>query len=105
MTITNSLYIGVSGLQAHGEAISTVGDNIANASTVGFKRNRASFADMLGGQLQSQRIGGGVRLDEPQALWEQGAVTQTGNTYDLAIRGGGTFVVKGEHGGQDLQYY
>jgi flagellar hook protein FlgE len=36
MSITNSLYIGISGLQAHGEAISVVGDNIANASTVGY---------------------------------------------------------------------
>ena len=54
MSITNSLYIGISGLMAHGDAISVVGDNIANASTVGFKRNRASFSDMLGGEITSQ---------------------------------------------------
>jgi flagellar hook protein FlgE len=105
MTITNSLYIGISGLQAHGEAISVVGDNIANASTVGYKRDRASFSDMLGGELGGQRLGGGVRLGGTQTQWDQGSVTQTGNPLDLAIRGGGLFVVKGNHGGQTAQYY
>ena len=105
MTITNSLYIGISGLQAHGDAISVVGDNIANASTIGYKRDRAEFSDMLGGELDSQRLGGGVRLAGTQTLWDQGAVTQTGNPLDLAIRGGGLFMVKGNHGGQTAQYY
>ena len=105
MSITNSLYIGISGLQAHGEAISVVGDNIANASTVGYKRNRAGFADMLGGELNSQRMGGGVRLSGTQTMWEQGTVTQTGNGLDLAIRGGGLFMVQGNHGGQIGQFY
>jgi flagellar hook protein FlgE len=105
MSITNSLYIGISGLQAHGEAISVVGDNIANASTVGYKRNRAAFADMLGGELDAGRMGGGVRLGGTQTMWDQGAVTQTGNPLDLAIRGGGMFIVKGTHGGQNAQYY
>ncbi|HSS00252.1 MAG TPA: flagellar hook protein FlgE [Kofleriaceae bacterium] len=105
MSITNSLYIGVSGLQAHGEAISVVGDNIANASTIGYKRNRAEFADMLGGEINGQRLGGGVRMPGTQTMWEQGAVTQTGGSLDLAIRGGGLFIVKGNHGGQNAQYY
>lgn len=105
MSITNSLYIGISGLQAHGDAISIVGDNIANASTIGFKRSRASFSDMLGGEIASQRFGGGVRLETPQSMWSQGTITQTGNPLDLALDGGGLFVVKGAHGGQDLQYY
>jgi flagellar hook protein FlgE len=105
MSITNSLYIGISGLQSHGEAISVVGDNIANASTIGYKRDRASFSDMLGGELGSQRMGGGVRLGGSQTMWDQGAITQTGNPLDLSISGGGTFVLKGSHGGQTAQYY
>ena len=40
MAIGSSLWIGNSGLQAHGDAISVVGDNIANASTVGFRGAR-----------------------------------------------------------------
>jgi len=105
MTITNSLYIGISGLQANGDGISIVGDNIANTSTIGYKRNRASFADMLGGQLGASRMGGGVRLGGSQTMWDQGAINQTGNPLDLAISGGGQFVVKGSHGGQIGQYY
>ena len=105
MSITNSLYIGISGLMAHGDAISVVGDNIANASTIGFKRERASFSDLLGGELGSQRLGGGVRLGGTQTMYEQGAITQTGNNMDLAISGGGMFVVKGNHGGHAGQYY
>jgi flagellar hook protein FlgE len=105
MTINNSLFIGISGLQAHGDAISIVGDNIANVSTVGFKRDRASFSDMLGGELDAQRMGGGVVLGASQTMWDQGAITNTGNPLDVAISGGGTFIVKGNHGGQVGQYY
>ena len=105
MSITNSLYIGISGLQAHGDAISIVGDNIANASTVGFKRNRASFGDMLGGEINTQRLGGGVIQTGPQTMWQQGTITRTDNPLDLAISGGGMFMVKGTHGGQTNQYY
>jgi flagellar hook protein FlgE len=105
MSITNSLYIGISGLQAHGDAIGIVGDNIANTSTVGFKRARASFADLLGGELGSQRLGGGVRLGASQMLYDQGAIMQTGNPLDVAISGRGMFVVKGNHAGQAGQFY
>jgi flagellar hook protein FlgE len=105
MSITNSLYIGISGLQAHGDAISIVGDNIANASTVGYKRNRASFEDVLGGELNSQRLGGGVMMTGPQTMWQQGAITRTDNPLDLAISGGGMFMVKGQHAGQNNQFY
>lgn len=105
MSITNSLYIGISGLQAHGDAIGVVGDNIANASTIGFKRARAQFADLLGGQLGGSRLGGGVHLGGAQTMWEQGAVQTTGNPLDLAIRGGGMFVVSGAHAGHTGELY
>lgn len=105
MSITNSLYIGISGLTAHGDAISVVGDNIANTSTIGYKRARASFADMLGGELGAQRLGGGVRLGGTQTLYDQGAILQTNNPLDVAISGRGMFVVRGNHGGQSGQFY
>jgi flagellar hook protein FlgE len=105
VSITNSLYIGISGLLAHGDAIGIVGDNIANTSTVGFKRSRASFSDLLGGEVGAQRLGGGVRLGAPQTMWDQGTIAQTGNGMDVAINGGGMFVVKGSHAGRDNQFY
>ena len=85
MTIGNSLWIGVSGLMAHGEAISTVGDNIANVSTIGFKKSRASFNDILGGEFVNQRAGGGVYLGGNQQLWTQGTLQQTGNKLRLDV--------------------
>ena len=105
MSITDSLYIGISGLTAHGDAISVVGDNIANASTIGFKRERATFSDMLGGALGGQRLGGGVTLSGTQTMFDQGAIQQTGNPLDLAIQGGGMFMVKGNADGQQGTYY
>jgi flagellar hook protein FlgE len=105
MSITNSLYIGVSGLTATGDAISVVGDNIANVSTIGYKRDRAGFSDVLGGALGAQRMGGGVRLAETETMYDQGAITQTGNPLDLAIRGNGFFSVRGNHDGQTGTFY
>ena len=49
MAIWTSLFTASSGLEAHGSAISVVGDNIANVSTTGFKGSRAGFEDVLGG--------------------------------------------------------
>jgi flagellar hook protein FlgE len=43
MGILSSLYTGVSGLTAQGEALGVIGDNIANANTVGSKRAARSF--------------------------------------------------------------
>lgn len=105
MSIFNSLYIGVNGLQAHGDAISIVGDNIANASTVGYKRDRAQFSDMLGGVIDGQRAGGGVHLGASQTMFQQGQITTTGSPLDMAINGHGLFVVKGNHDGRTASYY
>jgi len=38
-------------------------------------------------------------------MWDQGAIAQTGNGMDVAINGGGMFVVKGSHAGRDNQFY
>ncbi len=106
MSIFTSLWIGNSGLAAHGDALSVVGDNIANASTVGFRGSRARFADVLGGTgADGQGLGGGVRAGGPQTLFGQGSIEQTGVDLDLAIRGGGFFVVRGAHDGVDGSYY
>ena len=105
MSILTSLYTGASGMGAHGSAIGVVGDNIANVSTIGYKRSRAGFADVLGGSLRGQRLGAGVRMASVDASFEQGAMQQTGGSLDLAIRGRGMFVVSGSHDGQTGSYY
>jgi len=105
MSIFSSLYTGASGMSAHGSAIGIVGDNIANVSTIGFKRSRAAFADVLGGNMGAQRLGQGVRLGAPDQQFGQGSIQQTGGTMDVAIRGRGMFVVSGAHDGRTSQYY
>lgn len=105
MSISESLYIGASGLISHGNAMSVVGDNIANASTIGFKRERASFEDLLGSEMVNHREGGGSYLGKSQTMWNQGAIQQTGNGMDVAISGDGMFVVNGTHAGVSGQYY
>ena len=47
-----SLFSGVSGLQNHQTRMDVIGNNIANINTIGFKRNRVNFQDILYQQLQ-----------------------------------------------------
>src|SRR5262249_11170834 len=106
MSISPSLFTGSSGLNAHGDAISIVGDNIANASTVGFKSSRATFEDVLGGTgANGQRYGNGVRMGGPELQFGQGSIQQTGKPLDFAVRGNGFFVVSGTHDGQTGSFY
>ena len=51
MGLQSSLFAGVAGLNANGQSISIIADNIANTNTVGFKSSRAEFVDILAGNL------------------------------------------------------
>jgi flagellar hook protein FlgE len=106
MAVVSSLYIGASGLTAHGDAIAVVGDNIANANTVGFKRSRANFSDILASSVGSgSEAGIGSQLDNIQRMLTQGSVLGTGAATDLAINGDGFFVVKGSSGKFNGQFF
>jgi flagellar hook protein FlgE len=102
MGILSSLYTGVSGLSGQGEALSIYGDNIANASTVGFKVSRPEFQDVIAkslkGLLGGNQIGRGVRLAAVNPIFSQGSILQTESATDLAITGDGFFVLNGVDG-------
>lgn len=102
MGILSSMYTGVSGVQANGEALGVISDNIANANTVGFKTSRAEFADVvaksLKGILGGNQIGRGTKLNGVTQVFSQGAMTQTDKATDVAISGDGFFVVDGPEG-------
>lgn len=102
MGILSSLYTGVTGLQGQGEALAIYGDNIANASTVGFKVSRPEFQDVvaksLKGALGGNQIGRGVKLAAVNPLFTQGSILQTESATDLAIVGDGMFVLEGIDG-------
>lgn len=102
MGILSSLYTGVTGLQGQGEALSIFGDNIANASTIGFKVSRPEFQDVvaksLKGALGGNQIGRGVKLAAVNPVFTQGSILQTESATDLAIVGDGMFVLEGIDG-------
>ncbi len=102
MGVLSSLYTGVSGLAAQGEALGVIGDNIANANTVGFKASRAEFQDIvsksLKGILGGNQVGRGVKIGAVNPILTQGNVDATEKTTDLAISGDGYFVLRGTDG-------
>jgi flagellar hook protein FlgE len=102
MGVLSSLYTGVSGLTAQGEALGVVGDNIANANTVGFKASRAEFQDIISkslkGILGGNQIGRGVKIGAVNPILSQGNIDATEKATDLAISGDGYFVLRGTDG-------
>lgn len=102
MGVLSSLYTGVSGLAAQGEALGVIGDNIANANTTGFKASRAEFQDIvaksLKGILGGNQIGRGVKIGAVNPILVQGNVDATEKVTDLAIAGDGYFTLRGSDG-------
>jgi flagellar hook protein FlgE len=96
------LFSGVSGLNAAGQNISVIGDNVANVNTTGFKASRAEFQDVLsnslGGFGAGGQIGAGTRLAGVNQNFTQGSLESTGVTTDLAIDGSGFFMVQDGNG-------
>jgi flagellar hook protein FlgE len=91
-----SLYTGISGLRANADAMTVIGDNIANVSTTAFKTSTVSFANVLNQSLNGftgNEIGAGVQLQGVSANWEQGSLRTTSNPTDMAINGEGFFMV------------
>ncbi|MDY6982305.1 MAG: flagellar basal-body rod protein FlgG [Pseudomonadota bacterium] len=95
--------IAKTGLDAQQTKMSVISNNLANASTTGYKRSRAVFEDLL---YQNQRqpgaqssqdtlyptgmmIGTGVRTVATEKLFTQGSMTQTDNPLDVGIDGKG----------------
>jgi len=88
--------IGLSGIRAASTDLEVTGNNVANASTIGFKESRAEFADvytttLLGTGLKP--VGSGVMVDNVRQEFSQGNISGTENALDLAIDGNGFFVL------------
>ncbi|HEY0102085.1 MAG TPA: flagellar basal-body rod protein FlgG [Brevundimonas sp.] len=103
-----ALRTAASGMAAQQLNVEVISNNIANMNTVGYKRQRAEFQDLLyqnvermGAQSSSQgtvvptgiQIGAGVKAGSVYRITEQGTPTQTGGRYDVAIDGRGYFQV------------
>lgn len=107
----DSLYTGISGLNAFQSQIDMISNNIANAGTVGFKAQRMTFTDAFyqtqqagsgpsanSGGTDSQQLGVGVRIGSVDTLFAQGGLETTGVNTDLAINGDGFFILNNTGG-------
>lgn len=98
MSLFGALGAGVTGLGVQGEALSVVSDNLANVNTVGYKRNRVLFEQLVtsSGLSGTNFNAGGVDGDVIRSQGVQGALNSTDRTTDLALSGNGFFVTVGE---------
>jgi flagellar hook protein FlgE len=84
-----SFQTGLSGLNAASRNLDVIGNNIANANTVGAKVSRTEFSEIVAGTT-----GTGVEVAAVAQQFSQGNVNTTGGALDLMVSGGGFFSVK-----------
>jgi flagellar hook protein FlgE len=96
-----SFSAGLSGVAAANKDLAITGNNIANASTTGFKGSRAEFGDAYNSSflgMGQDMVGSGVNVSNVGQKFDQGTLTQTQSVLDLAIDGNGFFVVEAPNG-------
>lgn len=108
MSLFSSLYTGASGMLAQSRMTESIANNIANATTIGYKRTDVAFQDLLtqGSSLYSSKnhLAGGVSQNVINRNSDQGAIEQTSSYSDLSITGNGFFIVSEDATGETLNY-
>ena len=108
MSLTSSLFSGVSGLASLGSSMTVIGDNIANVNTIGFKSSRTTFQDLLSQTVATNtgtaQVGRGSAVGTISGQFSQGSFESTESPTDLAIGGEGFFIVR-DPNMEDLNYY
>lgn len=95
MSVFGSLFTAVSGLSAQSQSLGMISNNIANVSTVGYKRSDASFSDLVTTSGRSTLYTpGSVKATQNQRVSLQGILQQSSSSTDLAMSGNGFFVVQ-----------
>jgi flagellar hook protein FlgE len=100
-----SFSAALSGLNAHGTYLSVIGNNLANINTIGFKSSSVTFQDLVsqtvgGASANPMQVGLGVTTGSISPSFSQGAIENTKEATNVAIQGGGFFVVADESGSQ-----
>ena len=102
-----SLYTAATGMQAQQLNMDVIANNLANVNTVGFKKSRADFQDLLYQEMRPAgatvaqgatsptglEVGLGVKPGTTETMFEQGTLQNTGNKTDVAIEGEGFYKV------------
>jgi flagellar hook protein FlgE len=107
----DSLYTGISGLNAYQSWIDMISNNIANTATTGFKAQRMTFADQFyqqvgepsgptttNGGTNPEDLGLGVKVNTVDTEFGQGGLETTGINTDLALNGDGFFILNNING-------
>ena len=107
-----ALYTAATGMAAQQMRLDNIANNLANVSTVGYKKTRETFEDLIYQDLptgeadanalrpSTAQVGSGTRLVAVSRNFTPGQMEYSGNTYDLAIGGRGFFVVEDPDGNQ-----
>ncbi len=107
MGISSALYSGVSGLNTNSQAMTVIGNNLANTNTLGFKGARTVFSDLLSSTINgsggTSQVGRGVNVSKVDNIFSQGTFEATESGLDVAIEGDSFFLVK--EAGDDTAYY
>ena len=95
MSLYGALFGGVSGLKAQSNKIGTISDNIANVNTNGYKQATTNFSSLVVNSSSAVSYQtGGVRATTELNISKQGLLQASESPTDLAISGGGFFVVR-----------
>jgi flagellar hook protein FlgE len=93
---------GSSGMNAQANRLGTVAENIANANTTGYKRASTEFSSMILPSSDGAYNSGGVETKVRYSIGTEGAKVFTTSGSDLALDGGGFFIVEGANGQEFL---
>jgi flagellar hook protein FlgE len=99
MSILGAMYAAVSGLNANSNALGIISDNIANANTIGYKDTTTDFSTLVTDSGAHDYSPGGVTTMPLYNIAQQGAIQSASSATDLAISGGGFFVVNSNAAG------
>lgn len=104
------LYLSAEGAQVQSQRLDVLANNMANVATPGFKRDVSLFQSRLAQAVQEGQaaqgthglndLGGGVKVLATETDYSPGPLAQSKNDTDMAISGGGFFLVR--HGNRDL---
>lgn len=98
MSLYGTMRTGVSGMNAQANRLGTVAENIANSSTVGYKKASVQFSSMILPTTAGAYNSGGVETDVRYSISSQGTFSYTTSSTDLAVNGDGFFIVEGADG-------
>ena len=89
----NAFQVPTLGMRSQAHALNTIGINVANVNTGGFKRTDTQFETLISKTLQHESDLGGIAAKDYQRIDGQGALTPSGRNLDVAINGNGFFYV------------